>query len=272
LRFRPEPKGAIMAQVDAYTSNLLLDAMSPDDLALLKPWLTRTEIKPEQVLNGANEIIEYVYFLESGIASIVSIRPDSGKTEVGIFGREGISGMSVVMGVDRSPHETFMQVDGTTALRIDSARLVEAMNQSRSLTKLLLAYAHVLMTQTAACAVGNAHHHLEARLARWLLMCHDRVDGDDIALTHEFMAMMIACQRSGVTVTLHVLEGIGAIRSKRGRVIILNREKLEDLAGDAFGEPEGEYRRLIGPFGRKGSVIQFDERDRQREREGPPSS
>ncbi|WP_083671960.1 Crp/Fnr family transcriptional regulator [Sphingomonas montana] len=247
---------------DVYTSNLLLSAMAANDLALLKPWLRRVDIMPEQVLGGANELIERVYFLEDGIASIVSIRPDSGKTEVGIFGREGMSGTSLVMGVDCSPHETFMQVDGTTALRIDAERVIDAMDQSRSLTKLLLAYVHVLMTQTAACAVGNAHHHLEARLARWLLMCHDRVDGDEILLTHDFMAMMIASQRSGVTITLHVLEGMGAIRSKRGRVIIVDRDKLEDLAGDAYGEPEGEYRRLIGPFGRKGVVIPFDAQER----------
>lgn len=250
----------------SYTTNLLLNAMTDADLGLLKPWLIRVKIEPEQVLGVANALIDQVYFLEGGIASIVSIRPDSGKTEVGIFGREGMSGTTLVMGVDRSPHETFMQVDGTTALRIDSVRLLEAMDASRSLTKLLLAYVHVLMVQTAACAVGNAHHRLEARLARWLLMCHDRIDGDEILLTHDFMAMMIGSQRSGVTVTLHVLEGMGAIRSKRGRVIVLDREKLEDLAGDAFGEPEGEYRRLIGPFGRKGVVLEFNEAERQNPR------
>jgi CRP-like cAMP-binding protein len=239
---------------EAPSGNLLLGAMTADDLGLLQPWLTRVEIARMQVLSGANARIDKVYFLESGIASIVSIRPDSGKTEVGVFGREGMSGTTLVMGVDRSPHETFMQVEGTTALRIDGDRLLEAMGASRSLTSLLLAYVHVLMVQTAACAVGNAHYRLEARLARWLLMCHDRVDGDEVRLTHDFMAMMIGSQRTGVTVTLHVLEGMGAIRSKRGRVIILDREKLEHIAGDAFGEPEAEYRRLIAPFGRSDIV------------------
>ena len=81
-------------------------------------------------------------------------------------------------------------------------------------------------------------------------MCHDRIDGDEIALTHEFMSMMISADRSGVTVTLHILEGAGMIHSKRGRVIIPNREKLEDLAGDSYGVPEAEYRNLIGPLGR----------------------
>jgi CRP-like cAMP-binding protein len=244
----------------AFSSNLLISAMSADDLALLKPWLTRVRLERGQVVCTANEPIEQVYFLEGGIASIVSIRRDSGRTEVGIFGREGLSGMTVVMGVDRSPHETFIQVNHSSAMRIDTERLRDAMAASKSLTALLMAYVHTMMIQTAACAVGNAHHLIEARLARWLLMCHDRVDGDEMHLTHEFMAMMIASQRSGVTITLHVLEGIGAIKAKRGRVIILDREKLEDLAGDAYGEPEGEYRRLIGPFGRKGIVLAFDGR------------
>ena len=89
-------------------------------------------------------------------------------------------------------------------------------------------------------------------------MCHDRIDGDEIGLTHEFMAMMIAAERSGVTVTLHILEGAGMIRSKRGRVIILDRAKLEDLAGDGYGVPEAEYRRLVGPLGRGAAAVPPD--------------
>jgi hypothetical protein len=81
-------------------------------------------------------------------------------------------------------------------------------------------------------------------------MCHDRVEGDRIELTHEFIAMMLAVRRSGVTMTLHTLEATGAIRSTRGIVTILDRLRLEEIAGDAYGEAEAEYRRLIGPFGR----------------------
>jgi len=99
---------------------------------------------------------------------------------------------------------------------------------------------------------------VEARLARWLLMCHDRIDGDEIALTHEFMGMMISADRSGVTVTLHILEGAGMIRSKRGRVIIRDRDKLEELAGDSYGVPEAEYRHLIGPIGRESVILPFE--------------
>ena len=122
---------------------------------------------------------------------------------------------------------------------------------------MLLRYVQVVLAQGAQSTATTAHHRIESRLARWLLMCHDRVDGDEIALTHEFMGMMIAAERSGVTVTLHILEGAGMIYSKRGRVIIRDRDKLEDLAGDSYGVPEAEYRHLIGPIGRASVVLPF---------------
>jgi CRP-like cAMP-binding protein len=249
----------------AFSSNLLLSAMEPDDLGLLSSHLTPVKLSPRQSLCVADQPIEHVYFLEDGIASIVSNLPETGPTEIGIFGREGMSGTAILLGSDRSPHETYMQVDGTSALRIETERLRTAAGQSRSLQSLLLRFVQSQLVQTSHSAVSNAHHRIEARLARWLLMCHDRIDGDDIAITHEFMSMMIAAQRTGVTITLHMLEGAGMIRSKRGRVTIIDRERLEDLAGDAYGKPEAEYRRLIGPIGRTADVVRFDDaRSRQR--------
>ena len=230
-------------------SNLLLDALSPDDRRLLDPHLVRVDMKPRQFMVEADKPIEHIYFLNGGIASIVSSSPDEGHTEIGIFGREGMSGTTVLLGSDRSPYDTFIQVDGSTALRMEVGALHSAIEQSATLHNLLLRFAEALMIQTGQSVVASAHHRVESRLARWLLMCHDRSDGDDIALTHEFMSMMIAAQRTGVTVTLHILEGSGMIRSTRGLVTILDRAKLEDIAGDAYGMPEAEYRRLIGPFG-----------------------
>ena len=233
-----------------YSTNLLLDRLSPDDLELLEPYFTREKLDVKKVLIAANQPIEHVWFPEGGVASVVATMDDEGLTEVGIFGRDGFAGTPLLLGADTSPHETFMQVDGHTGLRIDASRFLAAVDQSATLRTALLRYVQTFITQTAHSAVSNAHQRIEARLARWLLMCHDRNDSDDIALTHEFMAMMIAAERSGVTVSLHVLEGAGMIRSKRGRVIILDRHKLEELAGDAYGRPEAEYRRLIGPFGK----------------------
>jgi len=237
------------------TSNLLLDALSREDQALLAPHLTRIELEREHVLVAPNAPIEHIYFPEGGIASVISQLEDTAETELGIFGFEGMSGVSAILGADETPNKTSMQVDGTTALRIELSRLREAMAQSPTLLALLLRYVQTVLVQVSHSAVSNAHHRMEARLARWLLMCHDRVEGNEIALTHRFMSMMITAQRSGVTVTLHILEGGRAIRSTRGLVTILDRERLEEVAGEAYGAPEAEYRRLIGKFGRSPHLL-----------------
>ena len=235
---------------ERYSSNILLSSLDSADLALLTPHFSRDKMEREQVLVPANRPIEHVWFPEGGVASIVSEMVDNGPTEVGIFGRDGFAGVPLLLGADTSPHVIFIQVNGHTGLRIAAAPFLAAIEQSASLRSRLLRYVQTFLTQTALSAVSNAHQRIEARLARWLLMCHDRVEGDSIALTHEFMGMMIAAERSGVTVSLHVLEGAGMIRCKRGLVIVLDRQKLEDLAGESYGKPEAEFRRLIAPFGK----------------------
>lgn len=184
------------------------------------------------------------------IASIVSEQEEGDQVEVGLYGREGMSGSPVVLGAGQSPHSSFIQVDGGTAVRVASERLVEACDGSPTLRNLLLRYAHSLIVQAGLTAASNAHYALPERLARWLLMAHDRVEGDRINLTHEFMAMMLAVRRSGVTVTLHLLEGTSAIKATRGVILVSDRAKLEAIAADCYGLAEAEYRRLIGPFGK----------------------
>lgn len=234
------------------TRNILLRAISPDDYGALQPHLRRVAVEREMVMVPAHTPVEHVYFMEEAIASIVSDTPGKSRTEVGIFGYEGVSASFLLLGSDRSPHETFIQVGGGFALRIAADRYLEAIEQSRTMRTLLLRYVQTLTVQTAQSAATNAHQRIESRLARWLLMCHDRVEGDEIRLTHEFIGMMIAAERSGVTVALHILEGAGMIRSTRGRVLIVDRAKLIDMAGEGYGVPELEYRRLIGSFGKDG--------------------
>jgi CRP-like cAMP-binding protein len=236
----------------SYTANTLLGVMSADDFALLTPHFERIKLGMAEPLVMSNEPIEYVHFLEGGVGSIVTSQQE-GEIEVGLFGREGMSGTAILLGADRTPHRSFMQVDGTTALRISSDRLRQACRESETLQTLLLRYVQYFTLQAAQTAAANANYDLPERLARWLLMCHDRLDGDEIKLTHEFMAMMLAVRRSGVTVTLHTLEGSGALRSTRGLVTIVNRDRLEEIAGDSYGLAEAEYSRLIAPFGRQSS-------------------
>jgi CRP-like cAMP-binding protein len=239
-----------MSPLQSSTANLLLRAATEADFALLEPHLEREHLKLKDPLFEPNQPIERVYFPEEGVASIVSEQEGGDQVEVGLYGREGMSGAAVIMGAEQSPHASMVQVGNPPALVISSARLLAACEKSGTLRLLLMRYVQSLNVQAAMTAASNAHYALPERLARWLLMCHDRTEGDRMELTHEFLSMMLAVRRSGVTVTLHTLEATGAIRSARGVVTIANRGRLEEIAGDAYGQAEAEYRRLIGPFGR----------------------
>ena len=238
-----------MSLITNQPANLLLRALSEADRELLEPHLHRVTLDQDQVIAPAGQPIAHVYFPEGGVISITAESADKVRTEVGVFGREGMSGMAVVLGAGQSPQEVFVQVGGTDAQRIEAGAFRSALATSATLQAVMLRFVQTLLLQSAQSVVANAHLMIEARLARWLIMCHDRIEGDEIRLTHQFMSMMVAAQRTGVTLTLHILEGAGMIRSQRGRVTILDRERLQELAGDSYGQAEAEYRRLIGPFG-----------------------
>jgi CRP-like cAMP-binding protein len=227
------------------SENRLLRALSPGDLALLEPNLEPVSLKRGDVLIRPNERIEHIYFPVDCIGSVVAITPEGRRIEVGIFARDGMSGTSVLLGSDRSPHETFVQVPGA-ALRMDTDKFTDATRKSQSLHQLLLRYVEAFQVQVAHTALSHGSYTIEERLARWLVMCHDRLDGDDLPLVHEFLALMLGVRRSGVTLALQMLEGAGVIHAKRGLVTVRDRAKLLEIAGGSYGVPEAEYRRLIG--------------------------
>lgn len=189
--------------------------------------------------------IEHVHFFEGGLSSEI-VEGGTDRIEVGCIGHEGLSGVPVVLGVESTPHRAFMQVGGK-AWRISSQRLRRVMEERAPLRLHLQRYAHVFMVQIAATALANGRYHVEQRLARWLLMCHDRLSSS-LPLTHEFLALMLGVRRPTVTDALHVLEGSLLIKAERGRILVRNRRGLEELAGGAYGVPEAEYRRLFGPL------------------------
>jgi len=137
-----------------------------------------------------------------------------------------------------------MQVAGHGS-RIASSDFRAAMRESETLRDKLLCYAQAFMIQVAYTAVSNAHGKLEERLARWLLMAHDRVDGDEIPIIHDFLALMLSVRRAGVTVALHRLERDGLIKPERGRIVVLDRKGLKAIANSSYGIPEAEYARLM---------------------------
>lgn len=234
-------------QRSASSENLLLARLPANDRADLERAGENVTLDIRDVLVHANRPIEHVYFLHHGLASIVSSANDGTRLEVGLFGRDGLSAPSLLLGVDQTPHETFVQAQGS-ALKIDAETFVAALGRSPRMHDDFLKYVQVLSIQTAHTAVANGRFTIEERLARWLLMCHDRLDSDALPLTHEFLSLMLAVRRAGVTVAIQALEAAGLIKAERGLITILDRPRLEDIADGSYGAPEGEYERLLGPL------------------------
>ena len=229
---------------NAKPGNRLLAALSAADLKLLAPHLTPVALKLRQDLERPNRRIDDVYFIEAGIASVVAMQGRKECIEVGLVGCEGMSGTAILLGAGSSPHWTYLQVAGN-GQHIASAALRGAMDVSKTLRPLLLKYVQVFMVQTAHTAIANARATLEQRLARWVLMAEDRVANGALPLTHEFLALMLGVRRAGVTETLQNLSGQRLIKRARGQIVVLNRKGLERMAGELYGVPEAEYRRLI---------------------------
>ena len=235
---------------DNRPANILLGQLVTSDLCLLQPHLERVALKKGVFLSRSGEPIRHLHFLHSGIASIVSDRRDEVRVELAVIGKEGVTGIAGLLGATSAPHETMLQVDHAYADRVELSCVTSVMDRSSSFRHLMLRFVQTVLIQISGNAAANVSDRLNARLARWLLMCHDRVEGEDIPLTHEFMAAMIGAPRSAVTTALHDLESVHAIHTQRGRVVITDRTGLEALAGAGYGTPEAEYRRLIAPFGK----------------------
>lgn len=225
----------------------ILAGLSKSDTALLQPSLTPVELPVRKLLEARNRRIEHVYFLDSGLASVVASGGTNHSIEIAIIGREGMTGLPILMSTDRSPHETFIQSAGA-GWRIAAADLRAAMDQSVTLRDRLQQYAHTVTVQMGFTALANGRYKLEERLARWLVMALDRSDDSNVALTHEFLAVMLGTRRPGITTALNALEKSGLIESRRGLVVILDREALEETANGSYGAAEAEYTRLFGAF------------------------
>ena len=162
-----------------------------------------------------------------------------------MIGREGMTGLPIVFGNHRSPHATYIQPPGTGKC-IPATELRKATQASLSLRDSLLKFVQAFGVQTTHTAVSNAQSRLDVRLARWLLMAHDRIGDDTLPLTHEFLSLMLGVRRPGVTEALHALRKQELISYARGQITVEDRKGMERKAGTAYGTPEAEYRRLIG--------------------------
>ena len=224
--------------------NQILASLPAAEAARLFPHLRPQIFKRNQTLYDLRQRVETVYFLENGLCFIATTMEDGGAVGVGIIGREGFVGATALLGGGNSPYRSFVQIAGS-GYAIKAKTLAEQFQSGSSQLSLSLRrHLQAMIVQISQTAVCNRVHELEERLARWLLMCHDRVQLDDLPITHELLAMMLGTRRSSVTVAAGILQKAGLIRYSHGHVRIENRKGLEKAACECYSIVQDEYVRL----------------------------
>jgi CRP-like cAMP-binding protein len=213
--------------------NEILNAIPEAEYNRLRPELEFVQLPHHHILHEAGERLEYAYFLNEGLASLVVITSDGRSVEVSIVGHEGIVGTPLAVGLHRGPYRTIMQISGT-ALRIRAEMLEALLDDMPELRLLLNRFVLIQGLQIAQIAACNRLHEIEQRLARWLLMCQDRVNSEYLPVTHEFLAQMLGTGRPSVSLAAGILQKAGTIENARGNVKILNRPELEAAACECY--------------------------------------
>ena len=221
--------------------NRILASLSSSELSRLAPHLEPVSLPVRTQLLDAGP--EYAYFLEEGLASVVVTLVDGATVEVGVIGIDGIVGMPTLLGTETMPGETFMQVAGS-GHRIEGRYLKAEFEREGQLRTVLHKYILAFMVQSAQGAACNRLHTIAERLARWILTCHDRIQCDDMLLTHEFLSQMLGTPRTTVTLAAGMLQQAGLIEYSRGRVTIVDRARLEQTVCECYGIVHSEFVRL----------------------------
>lgn len=240
-----------VAELQASERNLLLRALPSAAYAALVPHLEPVEMPTHTVLWHPDTTIHAVYFPRTVVCSILTPLSDEAPVESATVGFEGMIGVPVVLGARSTHSKAIAQVAGSAA-RVDAARFHAWLWQADGASALFLRYAQALLEQTAQSVACNRKHAMEERCARWLLATRDRVGGDAFALTHEFLAAMLGVRRASVTVAAGMLQEAGLITYRRGNIIILNVERLEEASCECFRVVRAQHERLFGtsPFDR----------------------
>jgi CRP-like cAMP-binding protein len=226
-------------------ANRLLSLLPPVDYQRLRPHLQAVPLEYRQSLYRANKPIAFVYFIETGVGSLVNTMANGQAAEVGTIGSEGMVGLPLVFGDNRTPTSVYIQVPGA-GLRMRAPLFRQELANSASMQATMLRYAHAFFNQVAQSAACNHFHNIQQRTCRWMLMTHDRMQSDEFLLTQEFLAMMLGVQRTGVSAAAGGLQRAGLILYKRGNVTILDRRGLERLSCECYGVSKREFDRLLG--------------------------
>ena len=224
--------------------NRLLRNLPEQAFSLLAPDLEPVELPIGMVLELPDAPIEHIIYLESGIAARMIVGRDGDMAESGHIGSEGMTGKPIVQGGTFATNKIQMQFGGK-GLRIARDPFIEAMSRNDDLAVLMRKYVLACEVQVEHSLLAATTQMINERLARWLLMYHDRAEGDELQITHDLLASMLHVRRAGITSATHVLEGLHAIRATRGSIKIVDRQALEEIAGRSYGIPEAVYERLI---------------------------
>ena len=210
-------------------NNHLLHALPNKDVNGLDDRLVPTPLRARQILSWPGQPIEYVYFIEAGLVSVMANTGSERAVEVWLVGSEGLVGLPAVLDGFPSPHRYVVQVSGH-AFRIRAKELQQAMQGSVLLRRLLLRYVQANLIQASQSGACATRHTVKQRIARWLLLAHDRMPGEQLPLTHALLSRLIGVRRATVTVSLGMFEEDGSIRLSRGTIVVANRERLEQAA------------------------------------------
>ena len=228
--------------------NRLLAALPDDEFALLEPLLERVDFDQRTMLYDINTPIEYIYFPEQAVASILGVMSDGTAVETATVGNEGLVGLPVFLGTDRTTTQAFIQVPGPL-LRLTANEFRRILVETPALRSAIGRYTQAFFTLVAQSSACNRVHNMSERCARWLLHSHDRIGSDEFTLTHQFLSQMIGVRRATVTEAMHVLQSAGAVSYAMGLVRVTNRRALEAASCECYAIIASEFARLLGPNG-----------------------
>jgi CRP-like cAMP-binding protein len=224
--------------------NRLLAALPDPEWARWMPRLEPVDMPLGRVLYESGSKLSHVYFPTTAIVSLLYVMEDGASAEIAVVGLEGIVGISLFMGGETTPSRAVVQSAGQ-GYRLDASLMMQEFNRSGPVLHLLLRYTQALITQMAQTAVCNRHHSLDQQLCRWLLLSLDRLQSNDLVMTQELIANMLGVRREGVTEAAGQLQKAGLIRYQRGRITVLDRDKLEGRACECYAVVKKEYDRLL---------------------------
>ncbi len=225
--------------------NRVLASLPRKEMHRLATHLSPLQFKQNDPLAASGESGPYAYFLEEGMASIVTTLKNGSTVEVGVVGQDGVVGIPALLGTLSMPLRTFIQIGGS-GFRIKAERLKEAFERPGKLRTYLHRYLQSQFVQVAQSSACNRFHAAEQRLARWILTCQDKVASDYLPLKHEFLGQMLGTSRSTVTIAAMLLQKAGLIVYSRGNITVRNRAGLEDTACECYEIIRSESQRLAG--------------------------